>query len=191
VPKSGSTNYSTPEEDGYSKIGVAWPVPRFTTNDTGAATNVVIDNLTGLMWARNANLASNTVWSVNGTCTWATAVNVITNSAGPVNGANYGGYDDWRLPNAKEQHSLVHLGFSTPALSDATGTNHWTTDSGPFIGVRWGTLVQTDYYWTSTTHAISLTRAWSVDMGLGLMYYRSHSAYTKSCAFYVWPVRGP
>jgi len=69
---------------GTNQLGVAWPNPQFTVQSTNTIgqpddrINCVLDNLTGLMWARNANLARNTSLSVNGTCTWATAFNVIT-----------------------------------------------------------------------------------------------------------------
>ena len=82
VPKTGqTTSLCDQDDDGALQKGVPWPNPRFTV---GADTNVVTDNLTGLMWARNANLF--------GVVNWGTAV---TNC----NNLNYGGYTDWRLPN--------------------------------------------------------------------------------------------
>ena len=40
-------------QDGEIKAGVAWPSPRFTDNSNGTVT----DNLTGLIWLKNANCA--------------------------------------------------------------------------------------------------------------------------------------
>jgi hypothetical protein len=66
---------------------VAWPSPRFT-----AQTVTVTDNLTGLMWTKNANLA--------GTKNWSDALTYC-------NSLDHGGYTDWRLPNIRELHSLI------------------------------------------------------------------------------------
>ena len=79
VPKTGQTTSYAIDDDGALQKGVPWPNPRFTV---GADTNVVTDNLTGLMWARNANLF--------GVVNWGTAV---TNC----NNLNYGGYTDWEV----------------------------------------------------------------------------------------------
>jgi hypothetical protein len=55
-------------------------------------TNTVMDNLTGLVWARNANLG--------GTMTWSNALAYCES-------LTYGGHSDWRLPNRLELHSLI------------------------------------------------------------------------------------
>jgi hypothetical protein len=108
VPKTGqTTSYQTGDDGDYEK-GVAWPNPRFTVQ---ADTNCVTDNLTGLIWARNANMG--------GPMTWSAAITYCE-------ALNYGGQTDWRLPNAKELYSLIDLGRDTPALP----TGH------PFAGVR-------------------------------------------------------
>ena len=172
-------------DDGWNQIGVAWPNPRFSPVATsGDATNQIRDNLTGLIWARNANLASNVTglaWTTTiGTCTWFQAFDVITNSAGPVNGANYGGANDWRLPNMRELYSLIDWQFWNPPLSDGTGTNQWTAARGPFINV------QNAHYWSSTTYGGSAPTAWNVDFSLGGVTY----AIKTNLLYYVWPVRG-
>ena len=109
VPKTGQTTSYSAGDDGDLEKGVAWPSPRFTVQ---ADTNCVTDNLTGLVWARNANL---------GAMTWADAITYCE-------GLTYGGTKDWRLPNAKELYSLIDLGRSTPALP----SGH------PFTGVQSG-----------------------------------------------------
>ena len=43
-------------QDGEIQAGVAWPSPRFTDNGDGTMT----DNLTGLMWTKDANLPNGT-----------------------------------------------------------------------------------------------------------------------------------
>jgi hypothetical protein len=42
-------------QDGEIRAGVAWPNPRFSISG-----DCVTDNLTGLMWAKNANLPNST-----------------------------------------------------------------------------------------------------------------------------------
>jgi len=72
-------------QDGELRAGVAWPNPRFVAG-SGATTNCVSDNLTGLMWMRGPNAIS---------ANWTTA---LTNA----NDLLLCGFSDWRLPNRKE-----------------------------------------------------------------------------------------
>ena len=60
VPKTGQTNSYQTGDCGYYTNGVSWPNPRFTVLDE---TNCILDNLTGLIWARNANLGGELTWS--------------------------------------------------------------------------------------------------------------------------------
>ena len=176
VPKTGQTTTYRDHDDGYLEKGVAWPPTRFTDNSDGTVT----DNLTGLIWLKNANCA---VLAKN----WNTAVDYCaalydgcTNCFGT---GDCGLSDDseagaWRLPNVKELQSLIDFGWYNPALSDAAGTAKWT-DGDAF------TDVQSASYWSSTTIAGDTTYAWYV-----YLYY-GHVGYDyKTVAHYVWPVRG-
>jgi len=51
LAKTGQTVSIAPGDDGALQKGVAWPNPRFTDNANGTVT----DNLTGLVWLKNAN----------------------------------------------------------------------------------------------------------------------------------------
>ena len=51
VHKTGQTTSYATGDDGDLEKGVAWPNPRFTDNSDGTVT----DNLTGLIWLKNAN----------------------------------------------------------------------------------------------------------------------------------------
>src|SRR5215831_10404550 len=51
VPRTGQTTSYAAGDDGALQKGVAWPTPRFTDNNNGTIT----DNLTGLIWLKNAN----------------------------------------------------------------------------------------------------------------------------------------
>jgi hypothetical protein len=66
-------------DGGALKLAAPALCPRFTV---GADGNVVTDNLTGLMWARNANLLRTLL-------SWDAAVAKCQN-------LDYGGYTDWR-----------------------------------------------------------------------------------------------
>jgi hypothetical protein len=136
VAKTGQYISYRPGDDGMWFKGVAmiWPDPRFTDNGDGTVT----DNLTGLMWAKNANLAS-------GTMSWNDAIDYANNLSLGSEGCGIS-YTDWRLPNRFELESLQDLGNRVPALP----TGH------PF------SYVQSNYYWLSSTSASYTTSAWYV-----------------------------
>ena len=168
VEKTGQiTSYSnTGGEDGDLKKGVAWPSPRFTDKGNGTVT----DNLTKLIWLKNANAF--------GVRTWEQALsdaNVLASgSAGLTDGSKAG---DWRLPNVKELQSLIDAAYYKPALSSASGKSQWVSGDA-FIGVQSG------YYWSGTTYSNVTTAAWSVNLHDG--YVNGASKATTGC---VWPVR--
>ena len=107
APKTGQTTVYRAGDDGTYQKGVASPSPRFTDNGDGTVT----DNLTGLMWTKNAN-----IW---GTINWNTAVDNCE-------GYSLAGYNDWRLPNVREMLSLIDYARYNPALP----SGH------PFTGVQ-------------------------------------------------------
>ncbi|MCX5895208.1 MAG: DUF1566 domain-containing protein, partial [Proteobacteria bacterium] len=85
LPKTGQTISYAAGDDGDLEMGVAWPDTRFTDKVDGT----VKDNLTGLVWSKNANLP-------NGALTWQATLDYVA-------GMNAGthpnfGYTDWRLP---------------------------------------------------------------------------------------------
>ena len=178
VPKTGQTtcynasgntiDCSGTGQDGDLKKGVAWPNPRFTDNNDGTVT----DNLTGLIWLKNAN-------ANNGRMTWNAALDFANN----LRSGNYGLSDgsqagDWRLPNRFELRSLLDLQYYDPALSNTAGTEQWQ-EGEPF------TNVQSFYYWSSTTNSNEPSYAWVVLLGYGSVEFDS-----KRDSDYVWPVRG-
>ena len=160
VAKTGQMSSYAGGDDGDLEPGVAWPSPRFTVDGTGSN---VTDNLTGLMWAQDANM--------DGLKAWATAVAYCTN-------LTWGGYSDWRLPNVKELESLQAWQYVNPCVPNTAGTGQWSAGD-PFNNV------QSLLYWTSTTHAGSGSWAWHVGLGDGAV-----DPATKDKTRYVWPVRG-
>ena len=163
--------------------GVAWPVPRFTDNGN----DTVTDNLTGLIWLKDANCAS-------AARNWQTALDDVAqlNTDGTMNGngcgdiSNGGSHQtDWRLLNVREMQSLVHYGFADPAVPDTAGTGQ-LPGTGPDYGNGdpFGN-VQSGGYWSSTTYARDTASAWSVYLDNGYM-----GAHSKTNAYCEWPVHG-
>ncbi len=159
VPKTGQTATYATGDDGDLEKGVAWPTPRFTDNGNGTVT----DNLTGLVWVKEA---------YNVPMTWADAVSAAANAHdgqyGLTDGSKPG---DWRLPNVRELQSLIDYARYGPALPVPN----------PFEMLQW----QSEY-WSSTTYAAVTTMAWCMTFNYGVV-----SASTKSTTYnYSWFVRG-
>lgn len=144
VPRTGQTNvYAAGVDDGSLQTGMPWPTLRFGKAGEGAATNQVRDYLTGLTWAADASLLSTN---------WFGAIYYITNV---MNTANYGGTNDWRLPNVREMFSLFSHQFSAPALCNSNNTAKWAAGNSPFRGV----LGSGQPYWSATTSVSIPARA--------------------------------
>jgi hypothetical protein len=158
VEITGQTISYATGDDGDLKKGIMWPNPRFKDNGNGTVT----DNLTGLIWLKDANRF--------GKRSWTDALNdcnaLADNGVGLTDGSSAG---DWRLPNVKELSSLIDFGNRRSALPNGH----------PF------TNVQRDYYWSSTTHADHSHRAWYVRIPSGRVN-NDRKTYRRS----VWPVRG-
>jgi hypothetical protein len=135
VPQTGQTRKFMTSDDGDLRYGKPWPEPRFIKNGD----DTVTDNLSGLMWTRNANKA-------NGKADWEQAILGAGNCTD-------GGHTNWRLPNRIELESLIDLGKFNPALP----ADH------PFIGV------QPSYYWTSTTPSNNEDHAWVIHFYIGFV----------------------
>ena len=181
VPKTGQTKcYGTGDpaseipcggtgQDGDLQRGFSSPSPRFTDNGDGTVT----DNLTGLIWLKNANVP-------NAKRDWATALSDVVelNTAGTMNGNNAGDTSkggshqiDWRLPNVRELFSLIDFSQFNPALPN----DH------PFTG-----FPLYPSHWSNSNSTVSFGDAYSVLIQDGRV-----SANNKlDVSNYVWPVRG-
>ncbi len=114
-------------QDGALLSGIQWPRPRFESIG-----ETVLDQMTGLIWACNANLPEKPL-------NWMEALNAVK----VINSKRYGGFQDWRLPNIRELESLTCMGTHSPALP----REH------PFQQVK-------QFYWSSTTSQYETTYAW-------------------------------
>jgi hypothetical protein len=142
----------------------------------------VRDNLTGLIWLKNADCFPGDGNGLTWTGALQAANTLASGSCGLSDGSVPG---DWRLPNRNEFQSLLDIGFVNPSISNAAGTGQWT-EGDTFLGAQ-GTI-----YWTSTTipptisSAENAARAWT--------FHLSDSQTTsvpKVRLCHVWPVRGP
>jgi hypothetical protein len=153
--------------------------PRFTDNSDGTVT----DNLTGLIWLKNAGCFEGQRWA----CALSTAHSLADGSCGLTDGSMEG---DWRMANVRELLSLIDYGNEAPALPGghpfmlpvhiAEALPFWSSSSASgFIGQPL----------TSPT--------WMVDIGLGLVAKHAPLKHPDPCApleplegLYLWPVRG-
>ena len=158
VPKTGQTTTYATGDDGYWQKGVDWPVPRFTDNANGTVT----DNLTGLIWLKNAGCLSQGTWPAA-----ITAANTLKNGDCGLSDGSVEG--DWRIPNVRELQSLIDFSNNNLALP----SGH------PFTGVV--NLA----YWTSTKYAAYDGQVWYVDLNYGFMFNTIIGA-----PVYAWPVKG-
>ena len=158
--ENATTDCSGTGQDGDIRAGVEWPTPRFKDNGNGTVT----DQLTGLIWLKNANCA--------GPMTWDDALtycnSLVSGSCGLSDGSVAG---DWHCPNIIELESL---------------TNAEELDSAAWLNTQGFSNVASHYYWSSTNHRPS-NFGYSVDMGGG---YNLVYDWAKHQTFYVWPVRG-
>jgi hypothetical protein len=182
VPKTGQTTSYATGDDGDLEKGLIWPNPRFTDNLDGTVT----DNLTGLIWLKEANCIAtnypefdNDATPGNGMVTWQHAFGFILEINVGIFPDCGAGNTDWRLPNRFELESLLDMAYYDPALPDTAGTGQWS-EGNPF------TNVQSYYYWSSTTYEPHTIVAWIVHMGMGFV-----NGGSKSDTYYVWPVRDP
>lgn len=104
---------------------------QFVDNGDGTIT----DQATGLMWAQDDSGKG---------MDWETALAWVQQQ----NSANYLGYSDWRLPNAKELQSIVDYSRSpdttgSAAIDPLFNCTQITNEGG---------MADYPFYWTSTTH---------------------------------------
>lgn len=149
IVKTGQTILYEADDDGDYEAGLG----RDFVIQTIAGDDVVIDNVTGLMWARDGNVAGGNNGNI---ITW-------TNALIYAEGLNFAGFDDWRLPNIIEIASLVHFARSPAYYVE-------------FVNVRWA---PGNFYWSSTTFLGGITYAWGVLFGTGqnTAYLKTNSYY--------------
>ncbi|MBQ4838342.1 MULTISPECIES: DUF1566 domain-containing protein [Pseudoalteromonas] len=128
-----------------TSVPLSTPDERFIVNEDGT----VCDTKTDIMWQRctfgfvfNAETGScdNKEQQLN----WQQALTAANNS-------RLGGHDDWQVPNVKELATIVERSCEDPAINATV-----------FLGNHSGN------YWTSTTYAKDISRAWTYQFADGL-----------------------
>ena len=143
LPRTGQTTSYGARDDGALQRGVVWPTPRFTDNGNGTVT----DNLTGLVWLRDANCFKGLVWSA----ALVAANSLSSGSCALTDGSQAG---DWRMPNRKELKSLIDR--------QQGDISSWLTAKG-FLNVQAGN------YWSSSTYATNSDMDWLVRFSDGFI----------------------
>ncbi len=139
---------------------MVWPVKQVSgrfSSDTHARTmknpqdrftvgpHSVTDQRTGLMWAKNADLA-------NGPVKWSRALETVQK----INEKSVSGHTDWRLPNIRELESITDMDRHSPAIAG----------HDVFEDIK-------RFYWSSTTSVYDARYAWTLyteDGNLGVGY---------------------
>jgi hypothetical protein len=103
LPATGQMSSYGTNDDGALQKGVVWPSPRFTDNINGTVT----DNLTGLIWLKNANC-----FGVQWTDALKDSGSLANGQCGLTDGSTAG---QWRLPNVRELESLANVSQSNAA----------------------------------------------------------------------------
>ncbi|MBI5557052.1 MAG: DUF1566 domain-containing protein [Deltaproteobacteria bacterium] len=139
------------------------------------------DNVTGLIWEMKTD--DNTIHDKDNKYTWCDT-NPATNGgyAGTcgngtdtedfinvINGGNFGGHDDWRLPSVKELSSLLNASIPMP---------------GPTIDTSYFPDTVSSDYWSSTTSVNYTYNAWRVHFTSGYV-----ASLNKSNSYYARAVR--
>jgi hypothetical protein len=164
LPQTGwvSSDSHIDRDDGDLQMGVKFPDPRFTDNGDGTVT----DNLTNLVWLKNADCFGEIYW-------YGALAESNNLESGYCDLSDDSQAGDWRLPNRNELLSLIDI--------SNFGNNLALPDGHPFINAREG------FYWTSTTAAFNRpAEAWYLYTYNGSTDYEA-----KSSINFVWPVRGP
>lgn len=154
-------------EDGEFQAGVQWPTPRFTDNGDGT----VDDNLTGLIWLKDANCAG-TSFDWQGALDWVADLNTLSIAC-----TDYaaGSFTDWRLPNVKELASLIDYSQFDGALADGHPFVNIVLDPSP------------GYYWSSTSFQKNQIGAWGLLIGGGGIFTKLKNG--DEGPGFAWPVR--
>lgn len=144
---------------------ISWPPQRFTDQEDGT----VIDNVTGLMWLKDAGCFVPENWK-------HTSVVINWLNTDPEKLARQcveysASYDDWQLPDLDTLQELARAAEKEPAA--------WLNSQGV------AELKGRDY-WTLTENPVNLYYAWAVNLRQG-----TPRNYSKSFVLNLWPFRRP
>ena len=130
------TEYSS-GDDGTYQAGIDFSYQ--TDDPAGNGEIIVIDNVTGLMWASDGDGAG---CNFGNQTDWYSAIDWANNLV-------FAGYSDWRLPNRRELESLIDTGLDFPAIDPI------------FINTK------SDYYWSASTRLGDSSSGWGAGFDIG------------------------
>ena len=116
------------------RAGPSGSLDHLTLNEDGTVT----DTSTGLTWQQTGPESSQKTWE---------------EALAYAEGLVFAGYDDWRLPNARELQSIVDYSKNDPAID----TNYFPNCRSP-------------YYWSSSPYAYASSFAWDVNFSYGYVH---------------------
>jgi hypothetical protein len=186
VARTGMTETFDTGDDGDLQKGVPLPSPRFTDNQNGTVT----DNLTKLIWLKNARCP----WSPfdvgsNSPFDAVVHLNATGNLGAGTCGdtSNNGSHQtDWRLPNVREFLSLLNYAYNDPAISNRQGDGR-AVEGDPFNNLIGGD----PRYQTSTRQADCLPSTCNVPIGAPpYSIFLYNGKIDENAGTIIWPVRG-
>lgn len=137
--------------------------PDGTFQDNGNGT--VTDSRHELMWKRCAegqNWDDSTCIGTAATHTWEAALTTAATTS-------FAGYEDWRLPNIKELHTIVEVACYNPTINLTTFPN-----------------TPASLFWSSSPRYDAAGDSWALTFDNGSDYY----GYGRSGGFFIRLVRG-
>ena len=140
---------------------IEWPVKRFTDHGDGT----IVDNLTGLMWLKDASCLERYSWEES-----FVIIRWLNDLSPKIKCEEYTvSYDNWQFPEMNQLEILLDGVQEEPA--------EWLN--------RQGTVnMQARDYWSSTENPLNLYHAWAMNMLAGGV-----RNYPKSFRLHVWPFR--
>ncbi len=146
--------------------------PPLAYMDNGDGT--VTDINTGLMWEKKSDDGS--IHDKDNTYTWLDTFEI---HVAMLNSSLFAGYDDWRMPNARELASLVDFENTSPAIAPAFNNN---CTAG--CTVLTCSCTQSNWYWSSTNYAFAPEYSWAVHFPEGVVspgdYKTGNSQYARA-----------
>lgn len=152
-------------DDAAVHVGVYWPQTRFVDNANGTVT----DNLTGLIWLKDAGCLQPELWSQA-----IQEVNALASGTCGLSDTSTAG--QWRMPNMWELESMIDESATNPAVSAGS----------PFVNVNGDYWTSTSYYGGINGSAI----AWAIRMTDGSYINDGTTNVKQSGALGVWAVKG-
>jgi hypothetical protein len=201
LPVTGQTTVYNTGDDGSYKKGTDLPSIRFCDNGDGTVT----DNMTGLMWVKNANAMGTiathklfdsislspdwvtvfcTSYAGDGAVTWGKAKTFIAglnSGTYPCGVTKTPRYTDWRMPTVNEVETLINYSEQCGSLN-AQGFDNVSCSKN---------------YWCSPEATVDFysgpkAAAWNVGFTDVTIDGRiTPMDKTQECYSLVWPVRGP